>query len=74
MSKRIPSLGLDLQPIGPDIDLQALGFLLGLIEIVAEYADRDDQHAYNEIQKVAIAGHPGVSAVKLNQALSLVTR
>src|SRR6266404_1509538 len=58
IAKSAPSLVLYLQPVGADIDLQALGFLLGLIEIVAEHADGRDQRRDDEIQDVAVAGHP----------------
>src|SRR2546423_1859736 len=67
-------LALDLQPAGADIDLQALGFLPGFIEIVAEHADRDDQHADDEIQNVAIAGHPVFPPRRCLTTSSLVTR
>src|SRR3978361_2294573 len=51
------SLVLDLQATWADIDLQALRFLLGLVEIVAEHADRDDQCADDEIHDIAVGGH-----------------
>src|SRR5664279_2013110 len=52
------SLVLYLQSVGAEIDLQALRFLLGLVEIVAEHAHRDDQCADDEIHNVAVGGHP----------------
>src|SRR5664279_3124468 len=51
------SLVLDLQPVRADIDLQAVRLLLGLVEIIAEHAHRDDQRADDEVHDVAIAGH-----------------
>ena len=58
MIAKLASLALDLQPVRSDVDLQAFGLFLGLILVVAEYADRDDERADDEIQDVAIAGHP----------------
>ena len=51
------SLALDLQSARADIDLQAVRFLLGLVEAVAEHAHRDDQRADDEEHDIAIAGH-----------------
>ena len=53
------SLALDLQPVGADINLQSLRLFLGLVEILAEYADRDDQRPDDEKQKIAIDWHRG---------------
>ena len=54
------SLALDLQPVRTDIDLQAFRFRLGLVKIVAEHAYGDDQRADDEIQDIAVAGHPSL--------------
>src|SRR5450432_175589 len=51
------SLVLDLEAVRADIDLQALGLLLGLVEIVAEHGDRDDQRADDQEHHIAVAGH-----------------
>jgi hypothetical protein len=52
------SLVLYLQPVRADIDLQSLRLFPGQVEIVAEHAHRDDQRTYDEIENIAIAGHP----------------
>src|SRR3954451_3954207 len=52
------SLVLDLEAVRAEIDLQALRFLFGLVEIVAEHADDDDQRADDQEQDIAVAGHP----------------
>src|SRR5205823_256224 len=54
------SLVLDLQSIRSHIDLQAFRFRLGLVKIVAEHAYGDDQRADDEIQDIAVAGHPSL--------------
>src|ERR1700730_2843919 len=51
------SLVLYLQAVRADIDLQALRFLLALVEIVAEHAYHDDQRADDKKHNIAIAGH-----------------
>src|ERR1700687_2526464 len=52
------SFVLDLQAVRTDVDLQALRFLLGLVEIVAEHPHCDDQRADDEVEHIAVAGHP----------------
>ena len=52
-----PLFALDLQPIGTDIDLQAVGLLLRLVEIVAEHGCRDDQSTDDQKQYVAADRH-----------------
>src|ERR1700724_4848183 len=68
------SLALDLQSVGADIDLESFRLLLGLIQVVAEHAHCDRENADDQIQEVAIAGHPVSPSRLLIQALSLVTR
>src|SRR5450631_2875048 len=58
------SLVLYLQSVGAEIDLQPLRFLLGLVEIIAEHAHRDDQGADDEIHNVAVGGHPWLHGKK----------
>ena len=70
VAKRVTLLALDLQPVGADIDLQAVGLFPGLIEIVAERADRDDQSADDETQDVAVARHPGLLENEYSGAFS----
>jgi hypothetical protein len=45
-----PLFALDLQPVGTDIDLQAVGLLLRLVKIVAEHGCRDDQSTDDQKQ------------------------
>src|SRR3954451_3678273 len=52
-----PLFALDLQPVGTDIDLQAIGLLLRLVEIVAEHGRRDDQSTDDQKQYVAANRH-----------------
>src|SRR6476660_7611377 len=68
-SVRPVSLVLDLQSAGADIDLQAFRFLLGLVESVAEHAHRDDQRADDEIENVAVAGHPYLHRAQSGQGV-----
>src|ERR1700687_5661819 len=58
IDERLVSLVLYLQSVRTEVDLQAFRFLLGLVKIIAEYADRDDQCADDEIQNIAVDGHP----------------
>ena len=51
------SFAFDLQAVRPDIDLQTIGLLLRLIEIVAEDDDSDDQDTNDQIEDVSVVGH-----------------
>src|SRR5207248_6632686 len=52
------SLALYLQPVGADIDLKTFRLLLGLVELEAEHAARDREHADDQIQHIAVDVHP----------------
>jgi hypothetical protein len=53
------SFALDGQPAGTDIDMQALGLVAVLIELIAQDRDRDHQSADNQIEEIAAShGRP----------------